>query len=179
MADGGHLEFWCLDLSKYRNDARNGFPMLHLVGKVVLHGFLCRFVFKLLFQYGRRRPFWILASHEFRRHFCEGHGSSFFSKYFKELKSTVKPYYALGGHGTPRLHPTNMSFVIFKSIQYVKSWCPRQSCFAMNGACWTATLLCSSSSLWWGARSSWSPATIVHVNRFREETDPSCPDFPW
>ena len=29
-----------------------------------------------------------------------------FSKYFKELKSSVKPYYALGGHGTPRLHPT-------------------------------------------------------------------------
>ena len=31
-------------------------------------------------------------------------GAIFFSKYFKELKSSVKPYYALSGHGTPRLH---------------------------------------------------------------------------
>ena len=31
-----------------------------------------------------------------------------FFRYFKELKSSVKPYYALSGHGTPRLHPTNM-----------------------------------------------------------------------
>ena len=34
-----------------------------------------------------------------------------FSKYFKEFKSSVKPYYARSGHGTPRLHPTNMSLL--------------------------------------------------------------------
>ena len=79
--------------------------MQKLVGKVVLHSFRYKFVFKLHFQYGHRRPFSILASHKFRRH-REGHGSFIFlSKYFKELKSSVKPYYALSGHGTPRLHP--------------------------------------------------------------------------
>ena len=62
MADGGHLEFWCLGSSIYRSDARNRLSMLHLVGKVVLHGFLCRFVFKLLFQYGHRRPFWLVPN---------------------------------------------------------------------------------------------------------------------
>ena len=44
----------------------------------------------------------------------EGHGGYFFSKYFKELKSSVKPYYALSGHGTPRLHPT--IFFIFSQM---------------------------------------------------------------
>ena len=107
MAEGGHLEFWWLDWSKYQNEARNGFSMPKSVGKVVLHSFPYQFVLKLHFQYGRRRPFWILASHKFRRHFREGHGGYIFSKYFKELKSSVKPYYALGGHGTPRLHQTN------------------------------------------------------------------------
>ena len=34
--------------------------MPHLVGKVILHGFLWPFTFKLHFQYGRRRPSWIL-----------------------------------------------------------------------------------------------------------------------
>ena len=57
---GGHLEFWYLDSSKYKNDARNGLSMPHLVGKVLLHGFLWPFTFKLHFQYGCRRPSWIL-----------------------------------------------------------------------------------------------------------------------
>ena len=35
-------------------------------------------------------------------------GVNFFPKYFKEIKSSAKPYYALRGHGTPRLHPTIM-----------------------------------------------------------------------
>ena len=52
--------FWYLDSSKYKNDARNGLSMSHLVGKVILHGFLWPFTFKLHFQYGRRRPSWIL-----------------------------------------------------------------------------------------------------------------------
>ena len=106
MAASGHLESWCSDLPKYKNGAINRLPMPHLVGKVVLHRFLCPFIFKFHFQYGRWRPFWILASPKFRSHFREGHGSSFFSKYPKELKSSVKPNYALGGHGTPRYHPT-------------------------------------------------------------------------
>ena len=38
--------------------------------------------------------------------FLRGSWGLFFSKYFKELKSSVKPYYALSGHGTPRSHPT-------------------------------------------------------------------------
>ena len=75
MAAGGYLEFWWLDWSKYKKDARNGFSMPKLIGKVVLHSFRYQFVFKLHFQYGRRWPFWILASHKFRRHFREGHGS--------------------------------------------------------------------------------------------------------
>ena len=113
------------DSSKYKNDARNGLSMPHLVVKVISHWFLWPFTFKLHFQYGRRRPswilmvglvkiqkrcqkwilhvkisrksgitklsisiclqvtfpinghrrpFWILASHKFRRHFREGHG---------------------------------------------------------------------------------------------------------
>ena len=108
MAAGGHLEFWWLDWSKYKKkDARNEFSMPQLVGKVVLHSFRYQFGFKLHFQYGHPRPFWILASHKFRRQFREGHGGYFVSKYFKELKSSVKPYYTLSGHGTPRLHPTN------------------------------------------------------------------------
>ena len=60
LVDGGHLEFWYLDSSKYKNDARNGLSMPHLVGKVILHGFLWPFTFKLHFQYGRRQPSWIL-----------------------------------------------------------------------------------------------------------------------
>ena len=60
--------------TKYKNDARNEFSMPELVGKVVLHSFRYQSVFKLHFQYGHRRPFWILASHKFRRHFREGHG---------------------------------------------------------------------------------------------------------
>ena len=36
LVDGSHLEFWYLDSSKYKNDARN---WLYLVGKVILHGF--------------------------------------------------------------------------------------------------------------------------------------------
>ena len=39
MAAGGHLEFWWFDWSKYKNDARNGFSVQNLVGKVVLHSF--------------------------------------------------------------------------------------------------------------------------------------------
>ena len=60
LVDGGHLEFWYLDSSKYKNDARNGLSMPHLVGKEILHGFLWPFTLKLHFQYGRRRPSWIL-----------------------------------------------------------------------------------------------------------------------
>ena len=58
LVNGGHLEFWYLDSSKYKNDARNGLSTPHLIGKVISHGFL--FTCKLLFQYGRRRPSWIL-----------------------------------------------------------------------------------------------------------------------
>ena len=158
LVNGGHLEFWYLDSSKYKNDARNGLPMLHLVGKVILHGFLWPFTFKLHFQYGRRRPSWILmvglveiqkrcqkwilhakisrksgitqlsisicfqvtfpiwpstaildfGFEQIPPPFSRGSWGLNFSKYFEELKSSVKPYYALGGHGTPRLHPTNM-----------------------------------------------------------------------
>ena len=39
MAAGGHLEFWWLDWSKYKNDARNGFSMPKWVGKVVYTAF--------------------------------------------------------------------------------------------------------------------------------------------
>ena len=46
--------------SKYNNNARNGLSIPHLVGKVILHGFLWPFTLKLHFQYGRRRPSWIL-----------------------------------------------------------------------------------------------------------------------
>ena len=131
--------------------------MLHLVGKATLHGFLWPFTFKLHFQYGRRRPSWILmvglvkiqircqngfsmpklvvkvVLHTFRYQFVfkfhfqyaiGGHfefwllttsaaifarvmRAIFFNKYLKELKSSVKPYYALSGHGNPGLHPTS------------------------------------------------------------------------
>ena len=60
LVDGGPLEFRYLDSSKYKNGARNGLSMPHLVGKVILHRFLWPFTFKLHFQYGRRRPSWIL-----------------------------------------------------------------------------------------------------------------------
>ena len=60
LVDGGHLEFWYLDSSKYKNDARNGLCMPHLVGKVILHGFLWPFTLKSHLQYGHRRPSWIL-----------------------------------------------------------------------------------------------------------------------
>ena len=60
LVDGGHLEFLCLDSSKYKTDARNGLSMPHLIGKVILQGFLWPFTFKLHFQYGRTWPFWIL-----------------------------------------------------------------------------------------------------------------------
>ena len=46
LVDGGHLEFWHLDSSKYKNVTRNRFSMPHLVGKVILHGFLCRHCIK-------------------------------------------------------------------------------------------------------------------------------------
>ena len=62
LVDGGHLEFWYLDSSKHKNVARNGLSMPHLVGKVILHGFLWPFTFKLHFQYGHRRPSWILMA---------------------------------------------------------------------------------------------------------------------
>ena len=60
LVDGGHLEFWYLDSSKYKNDTRNELSMPHLVGKMTLHGFLWPFTFKLHFQYGHKRPSWIL-----------------------------------------------------------------------------------------------------------------------
>ena len=40
------VEFWWLDWSKYKNDARNGFSMPKLVGKVVLHSFRYQFISK-------------------------------------------------------------------------------------------------------------------------------------
>ena len=55
LVDGGHLEIWYLDSSKYKNDARNGLSIPHLEGKVILHGFLWPFTFN-----GRRRPSWNL-----------------------------------------------------------------------------------------------------------------------
>ena len=39
-------------------------------------------------------------------------GAKFFSKYLKELKSSVKPYYAFSGQGTPRLHPTKNMIMV-------------------------------------------------------------------
>ena len=51
--------------------------------------------------------FWLLTNSA--AIFARVMGANFFSKYFKELKSSVKLYYALSGHGTPRLHPTNTS----------------------------------------------------------------------
>ena len=60
LVDGGYREFWYLNSSEYENDARNGLSLPHLVGKVILHGFLWPFTFKFHFQYGRRRPSWIL-----------------------------------------------------------------------------------------------------------------------
>ena len=50
-------------------------------------------------------------------------GAKFFSKYFKELKSSAKPYYALSGHVTPRLHPTitcsiKVLFIIRRGISF-------------------------------------------------------------
>ena len=35
LVDGGYLELWFLDSSEYKNDARNGLSMPHLVGKVI------------------------------------------------------------------------------------------------------------------------------------------------
>ena len=138
MAAGGHLEFWWLDWPKCKIDTRNGFSMSQLVGKVVLQSFRCQFVFKLHFQYGRPRLFWILASHKFRRHFLEVHGGSIVFKYFKELKSSVKPCYALSGHGTPRLHPTN-----YPSIRAINFWdILLQSDLKLNqgNGCWKVDL---------------------------------------
>ena len=43
--------------------------------------------------------FWLLTNSA--ANFARVMGAKFFSKYFKELKSSVKPYYALSGHGTP------------------------------------------------------------------------------
>ena len=63
------IQNFYFDSSKYENDARNGFPMPQLVGQVILHGFLCPLVFKLHFQYGRRRPSWILL---FRQKYKNG-----------------------------------------------------------------------------------------------------------
>ena len=64
MAAGGHLEFWWLDWSKYKSDARNWFSMPKLVGKVVLPSFPYQFVFKLHFQYGHWHHFgfWLLTN---------------------------------------------------------------------------------------------------------------------
>ena len=60
LVDGGHLEIWYSNSSKYNHDARNWLSMPYLVGKVILHGFPWPFTFKLYFQYGRRRPSWLL-----------------------------------------------------------------------------------------------------------------------
>ena len=78
MAAGGHLEFWWLDWSKCKNDARNGFSMPKLVGKVVLHSFRYQFVFKLHFQYGQRRPFWIWLLTNSAAIFARVMGANFF-----------------------------------------------------------------------------------------------------
>ena len=42
-----------------------------------------------------------------------------FSKYLKVLKSSVKPYYALGAHGTPRYHPINQRSVLTVPIIHI------------------------------------------------------------
>ena len=46
-------------------------------------------------------------------------GADFFSKYLKELKLSVKPYNALGGHGTSRYHPTIISLTINKKSKII------------------------------------------------------------
>ena len=137
MAAGGHLEFWWLDWSKYKNDARNGFSVPKLVGKVVLHHFRYQFVFKLHFQYGHRRPFWILASHKFRRHFREGHGGYFFpntSKSSNQVSNLTMLSVVTGlPDCTQLLHMrvalnTKYLFVVsakpFPENQKVKKWVP-------------------------------------------------------
>ena len=60
LVDVRHLEFRYLHSSKYKNDARNGLSMPHIEGKLILHGFLWPFTFKLHFQYDSRRPSWIV-----------------------------------------------------------------------------------------------------------------------
>ena len=73
MAVGGHFDGWTGQNTKTMPEMDSP-----LVGKMVLHSFRYEFVFKLHFQYGHRRPFWILASHKSRRHFRDGHGGYFF-----------------------------------------------------------------------------------------------------
>ena len=64
MVAGGHLEFWWLDWSKYKNDARNGFSMPKLVGKVVLHSFWYQFVSSYISNMatGGHFGFWLLTN---------------------------------------------------------------------------------------------------------------------
>ena len=60
LVDGGHLEFWYLDSSKYKYDARNGPSMPHLVRKVILHGFLWPFTYIFNMAAGSLLEFWWL-----------------------------------------------------------------------------------------------------------------------
>ena len=89
-----------------KTDARNGFSMPNISRKSGITQLSISICFKVTF------PIWPPAAildfgfSQIPPPFSRGSWGLFFSKYFKELKSSVKPYYALSGHGTPRLHPT-------------------------------------------------------------------------
>ena len=113
---------WCivytfLDLPKYTKGVINRLPMPHLVRKMVLHRFFMSIYFKfysiwppaaiLDFGFSKILPPFSRRSWEL----------IFFSKYPKELKSSIKTYYALGGHGSPGYHPTMMAVVLCTKFQ--------------------------------------------------------------
>ena len=100
------LEFWWLDWSKYQNDARNGFSMPKLVGRMYYKAFDMILFWSYIsnMAIGSHFGFWLLTNSA--AIFARVMGAILFSRYFKELKSSVKPYYALSGHGTPRSHLT-------------------------------------------------------------------------
>ena len=69
--------------------------------------------------------------------FSRGSWGLIFSKYFKQLKSSVKPYYALSGHGTPRLHPT-IWVICHPSFSLIppQAICQAVFCLLYTGYCW-------------------------------------------
>ena len=87
-----------------KTDARNGFSMPNISRKNVITQLSISICF-INMATGGHFGSWLLANSA--AILAGVMGAKFFSKYFKELKSSVKPYYALSGHGTPRLHPTN------------------------------------------------------------------------